>query len=258
MNRKQIELGAFVVIGLAILGLWAWQTFLKPEAPKPPEVALKMPEIQQVKIEDETAQYKITVSYPEFQNLGDSNRQSAANNLIKQKVEQSINSFKNAVKEVTDEIPNVKSEMKIEYEAIYLNPSLASIKISEYTYIEGAAHPIGIYWPFNYNFRDNKEIVLADLFNPGSNYLSILSDVSRESLKNQLKESYDPESVEFGTSPTSENFSVFFLDKDKLTIIFNVYAVAGYAAGSQTVEIPYDKLTEVINSEGLIKLIRAT
>lgn len=247
MNKKNLELGAFMVIGIAILALWAWQSF-KPQTPETEEAVLNTPEVREAKIAEETDQYKITAFYPEFHNLGDPVRESAANNLVKQKVEQLINPFKTAAQDAEDFIPEAKSEMEIKYEIVYLNPSVASIKMSEYTYIEGAAHPLGIYWAFNYNFKDNREIALADLFVPGSNYLPVLSKLSRESLKNQLKENYIQESVEFGTTPISDNFSVFFFDKDKLTIIFNVYQVTGYAAGPQTVEIPYDKLNGVIKS----------
>lgn len=220
-------------------------------------MVLKTPEVREAKIADETSQYKISISYPGFYNSGDASREAAANSVLKGQVEKSINSFKDAAEEAEDFIPEAKSELEIKYETVYLNPSIASIKMSEYTYIEGAAHPLGIFWPFNYNFKDNKEIVLADLFNPGSNYLSALSAISREGLKSQLRENYVPESAEFGTAPITENFSVFFLNKEKLTIIFNVYQVTGYAAGTQTVEIPYSKLGDIINQEGLIKLIRS-
>lgn len=266
MSKKNLEIAAFTIIGIAILALWAWQTFT-PQAPETKEAILRTPEVREVKIEEETSQYKISVSYPEFHNIGyepnesrspkgDPAREAAANNLMKQKVEQSIGDFKNAAKDAEDFIPEAKSEMEIKYEVVYLNPSIASIKMSEYTYIEGAAHPLGIYWQFNYNFKDNREITLADLFTPGSNYLSTLSSISRDSLENQLKENYVQESVEFGTAPEAGNFSVFFLDKDKLIIIFNVYQVTDYAAGHQTVEIPYDRLTGAINQEGLVKLVR--
>lgn len=215
---------------------------------------LKTPEIREVRIEEETSGYKIAVSYPTFYNLGDSARETAANNLIKGKVEKSVEEFKRNVSEETADIsPDIKSEMQTSYKVVNLNPRVASIQLTETTYIEGAAHPFGLLSSFNYNFKDNREIVLADLFNPGSSYLLALSDLSRESLKNQLKEYYIQEPVEFGTAPASENFSVFFLGKDKLIIIFNVYSVAAYAAGPQTVEISYDELSSVINPEGVVQ-----
>lgn len=244
---------AFVIIGAAILAIWGWQ-YMRSQTSEPKEIVLKTAEVKEVKIDDESPQYKIVASYPEFINSGGPAREEAANALINEKVQKSIGAFRDASKEAAGTLPEAKSEMQISYKVVNLNLWVASIEFSEYTYIEGAAHPLGLFWSFNYNFKDNREIALADLFNPGSNYLSVLSDLSRKSLKNQLKEYYFQESIEFGTAPESENFSVFFLGKDKLIIIFNVYQVTGYAAGPQTVEISYDELRAVINPEGAIQL----
>ena len=254
MSKKNLEIAAFIAIGTAILVIWGLQ-LLKPEAPKTQEFILKTPEIKEVKIEEDTPQYKLTVSYPEIHNLGDPVRVAAANNLIKEKIQKSIGVFKEASQEVVDISPEIKSEMQMGYEVIYVNPSVLSIKIRESTYIEGDPHPLGIFWSVNYNFRDNREVALADLFNPGSNYLLALSDLSRKKLKSQLGEYYSEESIGFGTAPKPENFAVFFLTKDKLIITFNVYSVASYAAGPQTIEVPYEELGGSVDSEGLIKLI---
>lgn len=254
MTKKQLELGAFALIGLAILGVWAWQTF-KPQTLEVKEETMKTAAVREARITDETTQYKISVSYPEFYNSGDASREAAANGAIKSQVEKSIAAFKDYAREAEDFSPEIKSELEIKFRVVYLTASVASIQMSEYTYIEGAAHPLGNYWPFNYNFKDNKEIGLGDLFKSGSNYLVKLSQLSQESLKNELGESYDPSAVEFGTAPKSENFSVFVFNRDKLVIIFNPYAVAGYAAGSQTVEFSYEKLGEIISDE-FLNLVR--
>ncbi|MDP3991521.1 MAG: DUF3298 and DUF4163 domain-containing protein [Candidatus Colwellbacteria bacterium] len=255
MDRKRLEMPAFAVLGIVILAVWGWQA-LNPQTPESGEITLRTPEIKEVKIEEDTPQYRIEVSYPEFHNLGDPVRETAANNLLKSKVQQSVDSLKSASEEAVEISPEIKSELQLDYEVVHINSSVASIKMRESTYVEGAAHPLGIFWPFNYNFKDNKEIALADIFKPGSNYLEVLSGVTKKDLKNQLKEYYTEGVLEFGTAPVSENFSTLFLAKDKLVIIFNVYSVAAYAAGSQTVEVPYDALSEIINPEGIIKLIR--
>ena len=260
MNRRLLlGAGGIIIIGLVVIAFglrengWFRSYFQKSEISK--DAVLRTPEVEEAKIEEETPQYKIDVSYPQFHNLGDPNREAAANNLIKEKIEKSTAAFRDAIREATDTFSTTKSELLVSYKVVNLNSSIASILVSEYTYVEGAVHPLGLSSPFNYNFRDNREISLADPFNPGSNYLSVLSDISRASLKRQLKESYIQESVEFGTEPRPENFSVFFLDKDKFVVVFNVYQVIGYAAGSQTVEIPYEQLSGILRQEWL-ELIR--
>lgn len=246
-----ISIALIIVAALVFFGLQERFNNQPPfESPQ-----FQAPEVKEVKLTEETIQYKLTVSYPQFLNLGDLNREEAANTAIKSKIETAIGDFKRSVSEDTTDLPNAKSEMRIGYEVVYLNPSIASIKLSEDTYIEGAAHPLAIIWSFNYSFRDNREITLADIFNQGSDYLSALSELSRESLKNQLKENYAQESVELGTRPQQENFEIFLLSKDRLIVIFNVYQVADYALGPQSVEIPYEKLNRFMSPRSPTKLV---
>lgn len=248
-------MAVFAVLGIAILAVWGWQT-LKTQAPESKETALNTPEVKEVKLEENTPQYRIKASYPEFHNLGDASREAAANAAIKTEIEKEIKDFKGYAEEAMDIVPEAKSELQIGYEAVHVNPSIASIKLSNSTYIEGAAHPFNVYISFNYSFRDLSRITLAELFNPSSNYLSLLADYSRQDLKNQLKDYYTEETVAGGTDPKPENYEVFLLSEDKLILIFNVYSVASYAAGPQKVEISYDELSSIINLEGVIPLAR--
>lgn len=253
-NKRKVIIIGIALIAAVLLAIFGFgerttnQPFLDL-------LRLQTPEVKEIKLTEEAPEYKLTVSYPEFHNLGDPAREASANAAIKGKVQTAIEDFKRSAGEEAGTLPSAKSEIQIRHEVIYLNSSIASIKFSEDTYIEGAAHPLVTIWPFNYNFRDNKELTLADIFDQGTNYLSVLSQLSRDSLKNQLQEYYLQESAEPGTEPRPDNFKIFLLTKDKLIIIFNVYQVADYALGPQSVEIPYDRLSVILNQQWL-ELIR--
>lgn len=119
----------------------------------------------------------------------------------------------------------------------------------------GGAHPYEEVVVYNYDVKNKKEMVLADLFPNDPNYLTKISEISRNILINRFTESfggdfdtltekevYIKENLEpmlfDGTNPTKpENFSNFTFNKNKLIIHFGQYQVAPYVAGLQDVEI---------------------
>ena len=124
-------------------------------------------------------------------------------------------------------------------------------------YMRGAAHPYHSIAVYVYDYQQKKLVTATDFFKKDSNYLSLLSKLSQEDLLTQSKIGdmgfmYDKEMVETGTSPTKENFSKLLPMKDGLVIYFDEYQVAPYAAGPQQVVIPYAKLKDLIDAEGVL------
>jgi hypothetical protein len=61
-----------------------------------------------------------------------------------------------------------------------------------------------------------------------------------------------------GTSAKAENFKDWYVDGTNLVIVFPPYAVAAYAAGAQTLTIPFSQLTSLkantkVNDFGVIQ-----
>jgi hypothetical protein len=114
-------------------------------------------------------------------------------------------------------------------------------------YSSGAAHPFFVVDTYVYDLQQKKILKLSDVFKAGSDYLSVLSKLSREDLYLQVEEgdTDNPPDTNFifsGTEPNEENFRSFAFLCEGLALYFGEYQVAPYAAGVQHVVIPYSKL----------------
>lgn len=205
-----------------------------------------------------TNQASVAAQYPTVQNVADPNVQTDLNQAIKNKIDAMISSFNSDVKQ--NALPNFaqKSSLNISYETSLLDNNVASFKITNFEYVAGMAHPSTVINGFNYNLKTNKQIVLTDLFNPGSDFYPALSQICRDDLKNQLTKMdyYNKDMVEQGTDPKKPaNFSEFVIGQNSFTIIFNQALVAPYVAGTMEVKIPYSQLAEFNNNSELVKTL---
>src|SRR5262249_30472423 len=89
---------------------------------------------------------------------------------------------------------------------------------------------------------------LADLFQPNSNYLKVISDYCIKEIK-KLDVS-DDEWIRNGAGPKLENYDSWNVTPEGLQITFDAYQVASYAAGPQEVTVPYSLLKPIINPDG--------
>ncbi len=110
------------------------------------------------------------------------------------------------------------------------------------------AHPNSIFKTFTFNDKTGQNLALADLFNPGTDYLGTLSTIARASLSKQLGPADPNDFINTGTAPTNANFQNFALDGTNLVLLFPPYQVAPYSSGPQTVRIPLSQLSSVLRS----------
>lgn len=127
--------------------------------------------------------------------------------------------------------------------------------ILKYGGFSGGAHDYENNLSFNYDVKNQKVIELKDIFPNDPNYLTYLSTQSRESLKKTFATVSDNDreqataeeikavvkdivtSIESGTEPKEENFSVFTFIPDKIKIYFAQYQVGPYVIGMPEVEV---------------------
>ena len=86
---------------------------------------------------------------------------------------------------------------------------------------------------------------LQDLFDPGADYLKVISDYCIQELKRQNVLEWDT-----GVLPDAENFRDWNITSSGLLFSFDPYVVASYAQGPQSVTIPYADLDSVLNPRG--------
>lgn len=192
--------------------------------------------------------FEISVDYPVISGI---NTASAIkfNELSKLRSMSSVAEFKKAMMAQTAaDLKNFPSGMSntldVGYNVEWATDDFVSISFmtSEFT---GGAH--GNYYTdaLNFDLKTGKEIKLADLFEPKSAYLKKISDYSIADLKTRLGEMSDDEWITNGAGNNAENYDNWFLTKKGLMITFDPYQVAAYAAGMQTVIIPYSELSEI-------------
>lgn len=112
------------------------------------------------------------------------------------------------------------------------------------------AHGNTSFKTFTFDTRTGALLSLGDLFIPKAGYLSTLSALSRTKLPGVIgKDLADKAMIEAGTAPEEANFSTFFLDEGSLVLMFPPYAVAAYAAGTQTLPLPRASLKSLLKPD---------
>lgn len=125
------------------------------------------------------------------------------------------------------------------------NVFAVTITTSHFT---GGAHPGRTFKTFTFLRPDGWQVFLPEIFS-GRRALERISALAIRDLIERVggpNGLTDPESIREGAGPLWENFEAFALTHDKLTLYFQEYQVAVYAAGSQQSEIPLSKLHDVL------------
>ncbi len=132
------------------------------------------------------------------------------------------------------------------------NPRLISLFVDVSGYIEGAAHPYGYAYAFNYDLGENRQLDLADVFAQGADYLPLLAEISVAQLAPELGDAF----FSIGAEPRAENYQNWNLGRDRLILRFNAYEVGPYAAGPQLVQIPYSRLEGILRQDERLAAVR--
>ena len=127
--------------------------------------------------------------------------------------------------------------------------TVLSIVFSHYTYT-GGAHPNSSYRTFHFLLPDGYRADMAELFSPRG--IRRISDISISQLKQEMAGPdgmSDTDWIKRGAGPNARNFENFVLAPSELTILFDAYQVAAYAAGPQEVKIPLSQLRDTLRPD---------
>jgi hypothetical protein len=203
-----------------------------------------------VKEQNKARGYEVDAEYPQV--AGAEN----FNSLVEQFVTKLINDFKRN--------PGVKPPAGAPADALNVGYTLrlASDDIQSAVFTisrleHGMAHPAYEFRVVNYDAKAGRELQLADLFKPGSDYLQRISAAAIARLR-MINQEYgdetptflgDPEYVE-NASAKAKNYQHWTLTARGLAITFEPYQVGPFAAGSPNVLIPYAELKDVLRPGG--------
>jgi hypothetical protein len=138
--------------------------------------------------------------------------------------------------------PNVGSYLKGTYRAATLKTGIVTVLFDRGMYITGAAHPAREMASINYDPSTHRVLRLSDLFRPGVDYLSRLSQLAINSLKQQGEDYFaDSDTVRKG------DFTVFILTNTALVLQFP----GGPAGTEYEAVIPLNALGSILRKRYL-------
>jgi Protein of unknown function (DUF3298)/Deacetylase PdaC len=214
---------------------------------------------KQIKESNKKLMYEVAAQYPQLTG-GNNPAFERFNLLARGAVTKKVADFKKAMAEAAgDEKPegSMGSDLEVSYEVALAQDDLISVDFNVYSYYQGAAHPNAFSEVLNYDVKKGEQLKLSDLFKPGAKFLQTISKYCIEQLKKQMKEGVqegdvDNQWIENGAGPTAKNYQSWTITRKGLGINFDAYQVGPYAAGPQSVTVPYATLKDLINPEGPI------
>lgn len=191
---------------------------------------------------------KINTQYPLFVGKKLSAREQHFNATINHLIETEINQFKTLVDEDTNKEKNT-SDITITYKILMTASGthpLLSILFTIDSYVAGGAYPNVHHRTVNFNFDQNKEMALNELFKPNSNFISILNAYCGKILtkitgetEQQMIQAQELSYTQWNVTPQG------------LLIQFDEFA---HAIGPQTVLVPYEAIKQALNIESPINI----
>ncbi len=193
--------------------------------------------------------YKITTQTPSLTGSDDP-RVKNFNSEMTTLVNKAVADFKqNLVTMNLTPVPE-GSSFDVQYKLLSPPGNTLSLKFDTEGYVSGAAHPYHLSQTANYDLEQGKYLVLGELFLPNSSYLETIAAYSTAQLKSR-NIGFDSGFTQ-GAEPTPDNYRNWNITADGLLITFDEYQVAAYAAGPQTVDVPYSELKGLIDRQRLL------
>jgi hypothetical protein len=203
--------------------------------------------------------YSLDAEYPQIDGDG---RFDKFNRESRGMITKDVAAFKSAEGEASDEDGELPSEtqtstLDISYQVRFATDDLISIEFHEGQYSRGAAHGSSFTRVLNYDVKNGRKLALADLFNPKSNYLNVISAYCIKDLKEQQKKQGEgsmlqDDMIHEGASARADNYEAWTITRKGLWITFDPYQVAAYAGGPQHVLVPYSALKGIIKPDGAV------
>lgn len=136
-----------------------------------------------------------------------------------------------------------------DYEELWRAESIVSMVYTLSTYT-GGAHPNSFYRTFTFDLEDEREVLLADLFNTDlETALGTIAPLVQADLREQMGEWAEGAWIEDGAGPDPLNYGNWAIDDSSLYFFFPPYQVAAYAAGSFRVALPLESISALLAPE---------
>jgi hypothetical protein len=210
----------------------------------------------------ETIAIKRTDMSAEYPELVGPAGAAGLNLLVKNRVMKSFADFRKfmagfTAADIKGEPADMRNYLDVGYTVEYADNDLISLSFGEDTFA-GGAHPNHDFFTINYDLKAGRQLALADLFKPRTNYLKTIAEYCAKDLQAR-KDPDTGEKLDFatdifadGVKPTADNFQDWAITRKGLLILFPPYQVAAYAYGPQSVIVPYSALKGIAVSDGAL------
>ncbi|MEW6401278.1 MAG: DUF3298 domain-containing protein [Chloroflexota bacterium] len=198
--------------------------------------------------EGESPPYTIEAEFPAFAETDDP-RAAAFNTLIHDLVMREVDRFRNNTLQNASNPPvGMGSFFYVQYSVIGHAADFWSIKFEMMVRADGAVNAFTYSMPVNYDLQQGREIALAELFLPNSDYLQKLSDYCKAELST-LAIALDKETFVQGADPLPANYRSWNISHEGLVVTFDDYQYVTPTTGPQIITIPFGELEGIVDPE---------
>jgi hypothetical protein len=239
-TAKQIMFVLLTAIVIALIAVYGHKKTAPAPTVETEKISWPSKEIKKETINESTDAYRINAVYPIAE--GDS-----VTMYFKSFVDEEISIFKqNSEDAVVD--GSLLLTLDITYEqkkSIYADNYIFTV-----TSDTGGAHGLEAHKTFSFN-EQGKLLTLADLFTNGTDGLKTVALFIEKELNK--RDFADSRWIKEGTTPAEEHYRNFVITDEGITFIFDPYQVAPYAAGTQSVLVPFSAFKTIANQDLLGK-----
>lgn len=193
--------------------------------------------------------YTLTASTPQL-NGSDNPRVTALNQRLSEIVQTEVDLWRQNFRGLPVTPLSNGSFLEVTYTLVSQHDEIWSLKFDISFYSDGAAHPGDYSLTLNYDLGQGRELALADLFLPNSNFLEAISAFCIAELG---KQPFFEGPFTDGADPTAENYRNWNILPGGLMVTFDTYQVGPGAAGPQTVVVPWGQLSAEVDPQGPLK-----
>ncbi|TAK05537.1 DUF3298 domain-containing protein [Patescibacteria group bacterium] len=263
-----------LIAGLAVLG--AGLVWFAGRAPTSPAANANVPAagggqtdgltVRTETFTEETPTVDVKVSYPQVDGIVDisagggsafgGEQAEMLNGELESTAIAWMDEFSREVADTASPDPlGTKSTVDISATVAFVSPEVMSVRYDANVYSAGAAHPNLFYKTLNWNVVHAAEIRADDLFVNEADWITRFSELAIADLERQFADAGDDfeamsTDIRAGASAEADNFQAWTMDRDGITLHFEPYQVAAYAAGPQHVEIPWRALVSMLDVLG--------
>lgn len=197
---------------------------------------------ERVKLESNTLGYDIDVSYPQiFAPYSETTNIRKVNQQIKNTATK-LYQWPLSREEQSAYLhgKGIRNTVNFTYQVGLATDSFLGIHFVGYSFNGSDSNKFQDSFALNYDLTSGKLLKLADIFKPGSNYLTY---ISRYSIDELSKRGIKPE----GLDPASGNFEVWQITANGISFTFHACKVALCSEGELFMHIPYEDLKPILN-----------